>query len=475
MRTIPYPVTVCLLALALAGPLAAQPNADPAPLIGGFFAALYDEDPAALSNFIDENMSDGFKASHSREANEAFRDRLRNDLGKLTVDRIEVISPAKVTVDADSEFLAMSVRFGFDLANGKIDSISVRIGGPPGGRAPMLELPKLGNDASFSTALDEQLQILTQQGRFSGVVLLARDAEPIFHRGYGLANREEGRRVSTDTRFDVGSITKLLTRIAIAQLARQGKLELDDTIAAFLPDYPQTAVANVVTIQHLLDHTSGLGDIFNERWGQSDRKKFTDPTDFFALFADEPLAFDPGSRHSYSNAGFIVLGAVIEAASSMSYSDYVAKHIFAPADMKRSGFLPRDGSLADVAIGYTRGGPTGGNVHAGGETKPNLGMLPPYGCPAGSSSHTGEDLLSLDKALRSGKLLDSRWTAWLFRSESVLDDAIYAVGVAGGGPGVSAGLESNGRATAIVLSNLDPPSGAALAVELFRALERSER
>ena len=369
-----------------------------------------------------------------------------------------------------AEKIDLPVVFAFDLADGRIDGISVSVGGPPGARRGVLELPEGGTDDQLLAALDGQLEKLAAADRFSGVVLLALDGEPFFHRAYGEADRDAGRAVETSTRFDVGSITKLLTRIAIGQLAQAGKLGLEDTIAEHLPDYPDAEIAAKVTVQHLLDHSSGLGDIFNQRWMEADPSRIVQPEEFFPLFAGEPLQFEPGERRAYSNAGFVTLGAIVAAASERPYFDYVEEKILAPAGMGRPGFPARDGSDPTIAIGYTRGGPTGGQAGAGGPLAPNLGMLPIRGCPAGSSTHTAEDLLKLDRALRAGKLLDPEWTAWLFGAGEAEADGGYEIGVAGGGPGVSAGLESDGAVTAVVLANLDPPAGEGLAVELYGKL-----
>ena len=162
---------------------------------------------------------------------------------------------------------------------------------------------------------------------------------------------------------------------------------------------------------------------------------------------------------SYSNAGYIVLGAVVEGASGMSYTDYLQMHIFDPAGMADSGFPLRDGSAPKLAIGYTRKAPGGDDLQR------NIGMLPIRGCPAGSSSHTAADLLRFDRAVRSGKLLGPGWTEWFFTggvpsakdSERPPTFVGRQIGIAGGGPGVNAMLESGGRETLIVLANLDPP------------------
>lgn len=337
--------------------------------------------------------------------------------------------------------------------------VGVLLGGP--GRAPdPIELPT-GSEAEILAALETELERRAADDRFAGVVLLARDGEPVWQRAFGLADRGAGRANTVETRFDVGSITKLITKIAIAQLAQAGTLDLESTVQEILPDYPNPAIGRRITIAQILDHSSGLGDIFNQRWAAADKSKLLDPRDFFPLFVDQPLAFEPGTSQRYSNAGYVLLGAIVEAVSGSSYYDYVERNVFAPAGMGASGFPVRDGSDPGLAIGYVGGGE--------GEPEPNLGRLPIRGCPAGSSSHTAGDLLRLDRALRGGKLLDPRWTAWVFGGE-VGDGPSWPIGMAGGGPGVSALLEGDDRTTVVVLSNLAPPGGEQLGMKAFQSL-----
>ena len=467
-------ITICLTAVLIAAVAQSQESA--AGLLQAFFAAVNSGDRTAVLEFYEEGVTRGFRERRSEEEDRAFYQRLRDDLGRLTVTGLRRMGPGRAVATLEAEKVGLPVVFTFDLVEGRIDGLEVRVGGPPGGGGAVLDLPKGGDDAAFVAALHAELERLAAADRFSGVVLLASRGEPLFHRGYGLAERQSGRAVDTNTRFDIGSITKLLTRIAIGQLAEAGKLGLGDTIADHLPRYPDAEIAAKVTVQHLLDHSSGLGDIFNRRWQEADRTKIVEPEEFFPLFAGEPLRFEPGEGRSYSNAGFVVLGAIVAAVSGKRYFEYVEESIFAPAGMTASGFPVRDGSDPTIAVGYTRGGPTGGQVGAGGPLEPNLGMLPVRGCPAGSSTHTAEDLLRLDRALRAGQLLDEEWTAWVFGAEPGRGGGGWEIGVAGGGPGVSAGWESSGAATAIVLANLDPPAGEGLARELFRVLAaRSDR
>lgn len=452
--------------------LAAQAPASPtARMIREFFSAFNSGDAGKMAAFYGEAATEEFRSRRTAEEDRRLYDRLYGDLGPLEIRSVERDSPDEVRVTASSERMPEPVQFVFELRDDRIQGFSVRVGGPDGEGGPVLDLPRGADDATLTRLLDEQLRQLAADGEFSGVALLARDGKPVFHNAYGMANRAAGIANETSTRFDVGSITKLMTQIAIAQLLQSGKLGLDDTILDHIPDYPNPDAARRITVQQLVDHSSGLGDIFNDRWEAFPKDELVSPRAFFPLFADRPLRFEPGEGRAYSNAGFIVLGAIVEAASGQSYAEYMEAQVFRPAGMKRSGFPARDGKARDLAIGYTR--------HGGGdEAQPNLGMLPIRGCPAGSSSHTAEDLLKLDRALRAGKLLDPAWAAWVFtgsKPETPPSGEIgYPIGVAGGAPGVSAGLESDGETTAIVVSNLDEPIAEELAIRLYRALRSGD-
>lgn len=433
-----------------------------------YIAALNAGDAEQLFAFYEDGVTDDYRSRRSEEQDRAFYAMLTEDLGHLEIETIDRESDTRVTLVARSDRKEVPVRFVFDIEDERIDGVSVTLGGPPPGpNAALVDLPLGTDDDELARVLDQQLAALAANHKFSGAVLLARNGEAFFQGAYGLADRATGRVNTTLTAFDIGSITKLITRTAIAQLLQQKEIALDGRIADYLPDYPNRQVAEAVTVQHLLDHSSGLGDIFTDRWRNSDKTQYVEPRDFFALFADEELLFKPGSRQRYSNAGFVVLGAIVETIAGEPFAQYVENHIFQPAGMSRSGFEVRDGNNSAHAIGYA---PMGD----GGALVPNLDMLPVRGCPAGSSMHTAEDLLKFDRALRHGTLLDPEWTAWLFHSPNVLPGATYAIGVAGGAPGVSTGLESNGAVTVVVLSNFDPPSGEALARELFAVIADQE-
>ena len=217
---------------------------------------------------------------------------------------------------------------------------------------------RAGSDAEAAAATGRELRQLADADQFSGVVLLAKAGKPFFHQAYGMANRDFGVPNRPDTKFNIGSINKVFTQVAIGQLLQQGKLALDDTIRKHLPDYSGPA-ADRITIQQLLTNTSGLGDTFGERYDATPKDRLRTLSDYLPLFVGDPLLFDPGTSRKYSNAGYVVLGLVVEKLSGQGYHDYVRQHIFGPAGMINSDAYPQDEVVANRAVGYTREGPKG--------------------------------------------------------------------------------------------------------------------
>jgi D-alanyl-D-alanine carboxypeptidase len=301
---------------------------------------------------------------------------------------------------------------------------------------------------------------------FSGVVLVARGDEVILKEAYGLANRSFEVPNQVDTKFNLGSMNKMFTAVAILQLAEQGKLSLDDRIVDHLPDYPNQAVAGRVTIHHLLTHTSGMGDFFTDAFFATSKTRFRDIADYLPLFVDAELQFEPGAQFSYSNAGFMVLGLIVEAAAGQSYFDYVREHIYEPCGMANTDAYEQDDVVPNLAVGYTREG-------AGrGEFKNNAytGVLM-KGSPAGGGYSTVEDLFRFSRALLNHELLSPESTGTLLGGKvSMGKDTTYAygfvdrtveghrvVGHGGGAPGISSNLDIylDLGYTVVVLTNTD--------------------
>jgi CubicO group peptidase (beta-lactamase class C family) len=311
-----------------------------------------------------------------------------------------------------------------------------------------------------------------------------------------------------DTKFDLGSMPKMFTAIAIAQLVEAGKLHYDDHIIKYLPAYPDKVVAEKVTVHQLLTHTAGFGNYF--RPGFLERRLST-VKEYLALVAEDPLVAEPGTQYQYSNSGYVVLGAIVEAVSGQDFYQYIRDHIFRPAGMQDTGYYTREEHIANVATGYTRGGglmvlrpgeqPASGNATQPGmivrkpedssseqngnspsALKETIDMRPYRGSPAGGAYSTAPDLLKFVNALENNKLVNASsleilqtgkvatrpggpqyaygfnvWTAGGHR----------IVGHGGGAPGVNTMLQiyPDLGYSVIVLSNFDPPAAEGIAAQ----------
>ena len=326
-------------------------------------------------------------------------------------------------------------------------------------------VPRLASDAAVAGEAGRFLKQASDAGDFSGVVLVAKDGKPFFFEAYGLANRDFDVPNRKDTKFNLGSINKVFTQVAVAQLASQGKLALSDTIRKHLPDYPSPA-ADRITIQELLTMSSGLGDIFGEKYDATPKAHLRELSDYLPLFVDQPLLFEPGTSRRYSNAGYVVLGLIVEKVSGQRYHDYVREHVFRPAGMNDTDAYPQDAVVPHRAVGYTRE-EEGQHANApAGPERVNTYALPARSSSAGGGYSTAADLLAFDDAMRHDRILPAVWTDWFFTDKTEppagapLPKRRGGVGFAGGTAGVNAAIEADLDTgyTIVVLSNLDPPS-----------------
>jgi D-alanyl-D-alanine carboxypeptidase len=300
-------------------------------------------------------------------------------------------------------------------------------------------------ESALVAGIQRTLDSLASRGEFSGVVVLAKDSAMVFQHAYGMADRAARRANTIETAFNLGSINKVFTATAIRQLVIAGKLDLDSTVGRYWPDYPNAEVARRVTIRQLLNFRSGIGgDIFGIP--ASGRRSSTRALkDFLPLFVNQPLEFEPGSRDKYSNAGFVVLGLLVERLSGQDYYSYVRDHIYTPAGMTRTGHFAVDSLPANTAIGYTRD-----EAAAGDSLRANSSLLPGRGSSAGGGYSTAQDLVRFLQAIRARRIPGS---------------PPAGLGVAGGTSGVNATLDGQlpGGYDLIVLSNLDPPAAERVA------------
>ena len=336
-------------------------------------------------------------------------------------------------------------------------------GGPHPGPAgpPLSDLEAAGR---MRATLDQK----AGAGQFSGVALLVRGDATLLSNAWGLADRDRKTPMTTDTRLNLGSIGKLFTRTAVAQLAAAGKLSLDDKLSRYLPDFPH---ADSITLDMLASHRSGVGDFFNDAYQAMDKSKLRHNRDYLALIRDQPLWFAPGTSERYSNGGYALLGEVIAKASGEDYYEYLAKHVFTPAGMKSTGYPIEGDGTPNVARGYTR-------RDAGGGERDNESTRPARGSAAGGGYSTASDLLKFDHALLSAKLCSPAWSVWVTggtrpdQHASTGGPGDGGFGFAGGAPGIASEWQHEGDVTLIVLTNRDPEVTKAVMAPLRETLRR---
>lgn len=274
----------------------------------------------------------------------------------------------------------------------------------------------------------KELIDLPELTHFEGAVSVHQDGELIFshadgfaHRGYRVLNTET-------TRFGIASGAKLFTAVAILRLVEAGQLTLDQHVAAILPN---TGIdLEGVTVHQLLTHTSGIGDYFDEATMTDFEDVFQDtpmyrlrrPLDFLPLFRDQKRQFAAGERFHYNNAGYILLGLVIEQLTHQTFTDHITNELFARTEMTQSGYFRLDALPADTAIGH---------IEESDESwRTNHYALPIIGGPDGGAFLTATDMERFWRSLLTHQLLSETMTTQLFHPHvGVNDVASYGYGV----------------------------------------------
>jgi D-alanyl-D-alanine carboxypeptidase len=244
----------------------------------------------------------------------------------------------------------------------------------------------------LATTIDEMLTDLYKPNEPGAAVIVVRDGQVLFRKGYGMANLELSVPIAPEMVFRLGSITKQFTAVAILMLAEEGKLALDDEISKFLPDFPTHN--QKITVEHLLTHTSGIRNYTDMvEWLPLWRKDLR-LSELIDLFKDERLDFTPGTEWAYSNSGYVLLGAIIEKAAKMSYERFIETHIFKALGMDHSFYDNTAQVIPGRVAGYTL------NVT---QNAPYLSMTHPHA--AGALVSSVDDLAIWDAALYTDKLV----------------------------------------------------------------------
>jgi CubicO group peptidase (beta-lactamase class C family) len=400
-----------------------------------------------------------------RAAGVEQRFRFREMTGGFELRKMEESTPTKLSALIQERRSDQFARLTLEVDNSEIHQIT-RLDIFATSRPADFALPHL-SDSELVATLRKKLQEDAAADQFSGAVLVAKDGKAIFSQAYGLADREKKTANTLSTRFRLGSMNKMFTAVAILQLVQAGKLGLKDPFGKYLTDYPNKEMASKVTIEQLLTHSGGTGDIFGPDFDKH-RLELRTLQDYVKLYGNRALLSEPGSGFRYSNYGFILLGVLVEKVSGQSYYDYVRQHIFKPAGMTGTDSEPENQPVANRSVGYMK-------PDVGGQWQPNTDTLPYRGTSAGGGYSTVEDLLRFATALQNNKLLNAEYTALLTTGKIEGLGAKYAYGFSdriengtrcfghgGGAPGMNGELAiCPGPGFIIaVLSNLDPPAAS---------------
>lgn len=192
------------------------------------------------------------------------------------------------------------------------------------------------NGQSIAPKLEQAVMAFVNQDKFTGTVLVAKQGKIILHKGYGFKNAETQMPNSINTIYQIASLAKQFTAAVVLKLQEQGKLSVQDKLSKYYPDYPH---GDKITIHHLLSHTSGVYNYTdNKEFMSADQFKPVTHEYMIKQFSNKPLAFEPGTKFSYSNSGYTLLGYIIEKITSKPYREVLENLILKPLKLRNSGY-----------------------------------------------------------------------------------------------------------------------------------------
>ncbi|WP_042142293.1 serine hydrolase [Paucisalibacillus sp. EB02] len=278
--------------------------------------------------------------------------------------------------------------------------------------------------------LDRKVEEVVSEVGFSGVIQVHHNGTVLHESAHGYSNRSEKLKNTPNTRFGIASGCKVFTAVGIGILVDEGKLSFQTRLEDCLDiDFPH--FSKDVTIQHLLTHTSGMPDYFDESvmedfaelWLERPMYLMQNLKDFLPMFQSREMIFNPGEKFHYNNAGFIVLGLVIEQISGMSFTDFIESKVFAKAGMNHSGYFSLDQLPGDTAIGYI-------DDKENGTWKSNIYSIPVKGGADGGAFITADDMMKFWNALFGNKLLSKDTTEKLLTPHAESgEDEYYGYGI----------------------------------------------
>jgi len=312
--------------------------------------------------------------------------------------------------------------------------------------------------------LIRRIERAASETEFSGVISIFRDASTVFNRAFGYRDVKNKLHNTTSTIFGIASGTKVFTALGIGVLVDQGLISLGTTIGELDREYT-SFVDERATIQHLLTHTSGIYDYYDEEI-ELDYDHFSveipwckleTPSDYYPSFKGQAMKFRPGERYSYSNGGYVFLGMLIEKLTGRLYRDFVREHVLQAAHMHRSGFYAFNDLPENTANGYLEDRRT-----------TNIYQLPLRGGGDGGMYTTTDDLRAFWASLFSNRILSEELTATYLKTHCTfdvtdgygcgiykrLDDSMFAIVGADAGVGFDSRYVVQEKLTINILSNI---------------------
>lgn len=430
--------------------------------IQSLIATVNSNDPDDISLFINEECTEKFRSYASLEEHINVFLNFRRTTGGVDFHSIRTYVPERketvvilkdrnfeswrafvITFDKSEDFLIAGLYFNIARTPSNVKESNL-------------------TEKQFLQMTEDVIQRICKRDVFSGALLIAKGDEILFTRACGEASKRFHVPNNIETKFNLGSMNKMFTATAIAQLVEKGSLSFEDKIDKYVDEsWLPKETTSKITIHHLLSHTSGLGSYFNETYMKGSKGLYRKVNDFKPLVKGEKLAFEPGKRFRYSNTGMLLLGVVIESVTGQSYFDYIRKNIYEPAGMKNSDSYEMDYPVENLAIGYS---PDRTSKYG---WQNNLFKHVIKGGPAGGGFSTVADLHRFARAFQGGKLVSADSMKTLLKDHAGENYGYgfriaegpngKVVGHSGGFPGINGALDiylDKGYIVA-VLSNYD--------------------
>jgi len=461
--------------VALMNAAAAPAPALPAGPIGGYMrdyvTALNSADPAASQRFATVDLSPDFDQPHAPPAVQRFFASQRRVTGGIEAVGFRFEDPGRtrgVFVFKDAIYGGLrAIQFTFDTTPARRIVAFTFVSAPSWATT---SLPKLTPDQVVARAA-ARIDRGCRADVFSGAFLVAYRGQVLFQRACGEASKRYHAPNDLGTHFNLGSMNKMFTAVAAAQLIEQGRLSLTDHLSAYLDEsWLPKPILDQITVGELFSMTSGLEDYFHAApFGGFQMNRTLDA--YKPVIHALKLVSAPGEKYAYSDTAYFLLGLVVQKASGEDYYDYVRKHIYAPAGMTATDSYPLDGPEQNLATGYFYVDPAKAWFE-------NRTGVPLRGTPDGGGYSTVGDMLRFAEALTSGKLVKPSSLELLFKDHRppsgtgffVMDSpAGRIVGKDGFGAGISAEMDIYLDAGWVVVSLSNYDDGARAPLEAMRA------